>query len=223
MHRGVYLVGPLETPLSARGWRRRLPSATARVLSHDSAAGAVGACARCGTGRSTVTAPGRKTRAPAGHRACIAVAGLHSRRDIRRQAPSRSRPRPAPSWTSAPRSHTRELERATRKTPRCSGASQLHSLNEQFRALPDHRGAAALTQGHRSSTRRSPAREAERRLPRADPGRAATRAGGQTRTSTATRSTSCGAAQLLIVEVDGYAFHSSRSAFERDRRTDRNR
>jgi very-short-patch-repair endonuclease len=38
--------------------------------------------------------------------------------------------------------------------------------------------------------------------------------------SVASRSTSCWRAERLIVEVDGYAFHGGRAAFERDRRRD---
>ena len=36
----------------------------------------------------------------------------------------------------------------------------------------------------------------------------------------ATRSTSCGPTHRLIVEIDGFAFHSTRQAFERDRARD---
>jgi very-short-patch-repair endonuclease len=94
-----------------------------------------------------------------------------------------------------------------------------HSLNEQFSRYPTHRGTAAL----RHAIRADPAltrSEAERifleliraaRLP-APEGNVELR-GWEVDFIWPDRK--------LVVEIDGYAFHSSRSSFERDRRRDR--
>jgi very-short-patch-repair endonuclease len=93
-----------------------------------------------------------------------------------------------------------------------------HSLNEQFRRYPRHGGVRAL----RDAARPEPARtrsEAERRLleliraARLPEPRTNARAGGY-------EVDLLWPEAGLVVEVDGYAFHSTRSAFERDRRRD---
>ena len=92
------------------------------------------------------------------------------------------------------------------------------SLTEQFRRYPNHRGTAAL----RKAIQTEPAltrSEAERRLlelvrKAGLPDPELNARVGPWEVDLLWR------AERLIVEVDGYAFHSSRSAFERDRRRD---
>ena len=90
-----------------------------------------------------------------------------------------------------------------------------HSLHEQFRRYPAHRGTAALRRAvptHPSLTRS----EAERlfleliRAARLPEPRTNQRVAGH-------EVDFLWPTQRLIVEVDGFAFHSTRAAFERDR------
>jgi very-short-patch-repair endonuclease len=93
-----------------------------------------------------------------------------------------------------------------------------HSLNEQFQRYPHHRGTAAL----RNAIQTEPAltrSEAERRFLEL------VRAAGLPEPETNARVGRYEVDflwrdQRLIVEVDGYAFHSSRSSFEQDRHRD---
>ena len=93
-----------------------------------------------------------------------------------------------------------------------------HSLNEQFTRYPNHRGRPAL----REAIQTEPAltrSEAERRL--LELIRAARLPTPQTNDRIGRHEVDFLWPDLnLIVEVDGYAFHSSRAAFERDRRRD---
>lgn len=92
------------------------------------------------------------------------------------------------------------------------------SLNEQLSRYPTHRGTAALTKAIRTDPALTRS-EAERRfleLIRAArlPEPEANVNLGRYEVDFLWRN------EKLIVEVDGYAFHSSRSSFERDRRKD---
>jgi very-short-patch-repair endonuclease len=92
------------------------------------------------------------------------------------------------------------------------------SLDEQFSRYPTHRGAAAL----KESIHVEPAltrSEAERRL--LELIRAAKLPEPETNARLGPYEVDfLWRAQRLVAEVDGYAFHSTRRAFERDRRRD---
>ena len=111
----------------------------------------------------------------------------------------------------------RDLDRAVNEA-RVTKLVSDTSLNEQFSRYPHHRGKAAL----RQALRIEPAftrREAERRLlelirqARLPPPQTNQHVNGY-EVDFLWRD------QRLIVEVDSYAFHSSRAAFERDRLRD---
>jgi very-short-patch-repair endonuclease len=93
-----------------------------------------------------------------------------------------------------------------------------HSLNEQFSRYPRHRGVTSLKQ----ATTTQPAHtrsEAERRL--LELIRAARLPEPRTNARVGPYEVDfLWPEASLVVEVDGYAFHSTRSAFERDRRRD---
>jgi very-short-patch-repair endonuclease len=124
------------------------------------------------------------------------------------------------------RSPSRPLRRSTSPCPaeagstavRGSGFTAFDSLAEQFSRYPRHHGVAAL----REATRREPARtrsEAERRL--LELIRAARLPEPQTNARVGPYEADfLWPEARLVVEVDGYAFHSTRAAFERDRRRD---
>jgi very-short-patch-repair endonuclease len=214
MHRGVYLVGPLEAPLS-RAAGAVLAIGEGAVLSHHSAAAAWELLAPR-AGPIAVTLPARDARRRPGielHR----VSRLHST-DIRRH---RAVPVTSPARTLLDLGSTlpqRQLDRAVEEA-QVQRRVSLHSLDEQFARYPGHRGAAAL----RRAMKLDPAftrREAERRLLNLI--RAARLPAPQVNTTLDGYEVDfLWSAQRLVVETDGYAFHSSRSAFERDRRRDR--
>jgi very-short-patch-repair endonuclease len=210
LHRGVFLVGPLEAPLS-RAKAAVLAAGEGAVLSHLAAA-AVWEFLAPRPGPIDVTLPGRNARNRPGIR-LNRVTRLHPADITRRH----DLPVTSPARTV--------LDLATRLTPhhlaRAINEAQVqrrltpHSLNEQFKRYPNHRGTAAL----RAATTTDPAftrSEAERRL--LDLIRAARLP--QPRTNVRVRSHEVDflwSDQRLIVEVDGFAFHSTRAAFERDR------
>ena len=111
----------------------------------------------------------------------------------------------------------RDLDRAVNEARVTKLASDT-SLNEQFSRYPRHRGKAALKRAlqHEPAFTR---REAERRL--LELIRAARLP--EPRTNAHVNGYEVDMLwpdQRLIVEVDSYTFHSSRAAFERDRRRD---
>jgi very-short-patch-repair endonuclease len=210
LHRGVFLVGPLEAPRS-RAKAAVLAAGEGAVLSHLAAA-TLWEFLAARPGAIDVTLPGRNARTRPGVR-LHRVSRLHPADVTRRH----DLPVTSPGRTL--------LDLATRLTPhhlaRAINEAQVqrrltpHSLNEQFQRYPNHRGTAAL----RDATTTDPAftrSEAERRL--LDLIRAARLP--QPRTNIRVRGHEVDflwSAQRLIVEVDGYAFHSTRAAFERDR------
>jgi len=113
-------------------------------------------------------------------------------------------------------------EVSRRNLARAAEEAQVHrlvtaaSLNEQFRRYPRHRGTAALKEAARSEPKLTRS-EAERRL--LELIRAARLPPPETNARVAGYEVDfLWREQRLVVEVDGYAFHSSRSSFERDRR-----
>ena len=213
-HYGVYLAGPLDTPFT-HAMAAVLAYAPRGLLSHHSA-GVLWRICRPPFCRIHVTVAGDS--------------GVHSRNGVhahrcRDLDPADSTRHECIPVTSPARTlldlaahlPEKELARATEE-------AQVHhlvtddSLNEQFQRHPHHRGTAAL----RKAIRRDPAltrSEAERRFlelirsARIPEPRTNVRVGRY-------EVDFYWPAHDLIVEVDGYAFHSPRSAFERDRRRD---
>jgi very-short-patch-repair endonuclease len=213
-HHGVYLVGPLATPFT-RAMAAVLAFGDKAVLSHRAAAVLWGVC----------PLPIREI-----HVTVSTSSGIHSRDGIRAHRcrdlhpPDATRrdgvPVTSPARTLldlATQVSQRDLTRAADEA-RVHHLVADHSLNEQFRRYPHHRGTPALTQAIQTEPALTRS-EAERRL--LELIRAA-------RLTTAETNVRVGQhevdflwrEQRLVVEVDGYAFHSSRGAFERDRRRD---
>ena len=215
IHRGVYLVGPIHGPL-ARPMAATLALGDGAALSHGSAAGLW----ELGTALPdavTVTLVGRQVRSRDGIRV------HHARRlappDIARV---HGIPVTGPGRTL--------LDLAT-----CLGRRDLSRAVEQAEVLklvhggwldpllsrhPRHRGGAALRDVIRAADAPAMTRsEAERRL--LELGRAARLPAPEVNERLHGYEVDfLWRAPKLVVEIDGYAFHSSRSAFERDRRRD---
>ena len=110
-----------------------------------------------------------------------------------------------------------ELDRALNEA-RLRRRISAHSLKEQFSRYPRHRGIAALTQ----ATRAGPS------LTRSEAERLALDLIRRARLPTPATNVILHGYEVdlawreakVVVEIDGYAFHSSRHAFEHDRRRD---
>jgi very-short-patch-repair endonuclease len=212
-YRGVYLVGPLRTPLT-EPMAAVLALPTGALLSHDPAA-VLWALRPATREPMHVTVTARDARGPAGI-TVHSVKSLHpTDRTTRDGIPVTS---PARTLLDlATQVSAKHLSRATDEA-RVHHLVTDHSLNEQFQRYPHHRGTAAL----RNAIQTEPAltrSEAERRfleLTRAArlPAPETNARLGQYEVDFLWRE------QNLVVEVDGYAFHSSRSSFEQDRRRD---
>jgi len=212
MFRGVYLVGPLEAPHS-RAMAATLAAGAGALLSHYAAA--VLWCVRPPReGPIDVTVPGRKTRARPGiraHRSDLHQADMTRKDGIPVTSPARTLLDLATTATP------RDLARATEEA-QVRRLVSTHSLNEQSSRYPTHRGTAAL----RKVIRSDPAftrSEAERRM--IELIRAARLPTPETNVRIDGHEVDLVWREArLVVEIDGYAFHSSRSSFERDRRRD---
>jgi very-short-patch-repair endonuclease len=213
LHRGVYLVGPIEPPL-ARAMAATLACGDGALLSHYPAAVLWG-LRPAPAGTMHVTVAGRHRDGPAGvtvHR----VERLHPADATRRHgipvtAPARVLLDIAAHVTP------RELERATNEARTLRLVSD-HSLNAQFARYPRHRGGNALRAAESTEPRLTRS-EAERRL--LELIRAARLPEPETNVRLHGHEVDFHWPELdLVVEVDGYEFHSSRAAFERDRRRD---
>jgi very-short-patch-repair endonuclease len=161
-----------------------------------------------------VTAPGRGTRDREGirsHSDSIDPADATRRHGIPVTSPPRT------LLDVAVELAPRELDRAVDEA-RVRRLVTDRALAEQFARYPRHRGVAAL----KAATRLDPAftrSEAERRL--LELIRAARLPQPEANVRVAGHEVDLlWRAERLIVEVDGYAFHSSRRAFEQDRRRD---
>jgi very-short-patch-repair endonuclease len=210
-HRGVYLVGPLETPHTS-AMAATLATGPGALLSHYPAA------VLCGL-RPPAPGPMHVTLAHGAHsRPGITVhhVTLHpADATCRHGIPVTSVARTLLDLAATTTTH--ELERALNEA-HLQRRISTHALTEQFSRYPRHRGTAAL----REATRTEPTltrSEAERRaleLIRAArlPEPAANVMVEGFEVDLLWR------AQRLVVEIDGYAFHSSRRSFERDRRRD---
>ena len=213
VHRSVYVVGGVEPPL-ARAMAAVLALGKGALLSHHPSA-VLWDLRPLPVRDMHVTVVARDTRGPADvhvHR----IKQLHpsdatSRHGIPITSPARTLLDLA---TQAPQ---RDLDRAineARVTKLVSDAA----LAEQFTRYPHHRGKAAL----RRALQDEPAltrSEAERRL--LELIRQARLPEPQTNTLVHGHEVDFHwPAQRLIVEVHGYSYHSTRAAFERDRRRD---
>jgi very-short-patch-repair endonuclease len=211
-HRGAYLVGPLVTS-NSHAMAAVLALGGGALLSHDPAAGLWG-FRPARVGPIEVTVPARKTRGRDGirvHRSVLHPADITRHHGIPVTSPARTLLDLATQVTQ------RELDRATEEA-QVQRRVTPHSLTEQFKRYPRHRGTAALKRAIRADPKLTRS-EAERlalqlihaaRLP--EPETNARIGGWEVDLLWRT--------QRLIVEIDGYTFHSSRSAFERDRRKD---
>ena len=213
MYRGVYLVGPLQAPSSA-SMAAVLAYGAGALLSHHPAAVLWGLRPPpAQTMHVTVaTRDARSRRGITAHH----VATLHPSDATRRHgipvtSPARTLLDLATQLT--PRDLTRAVEEA-----RIHRLATDVSLTEQLERYPTHRGAAALKRAIPSEPALTRS-EAERRLlelvraARLPQPEANVRV-GRHEVDLLWRT------EELVVEVDGYAFHSSRAAFERDRRRD---
>jgi very-short-patch-repair endonuclease len=213
MFRGVYLVGPLERPAS-RAMAATLAVGDGGVLSHYAAA-ALWGLRSSWEGPIDVTVSGRKTRGRPGIR--VYRSHLHPHDVTRRD----NIPVTSPARTLLDLAATlpqRDLDRTTEEA-QVQRRVTTHSLNEQFKRYPHHRGTAALRKAIRSDPALTRS-EAERRL--LELIRAARLPKPEANAQLHGHEVDfLWHEQRLIVEVDGYAFHSSRSSFERDRRRDR--
>jgi very-short-patch-repair endonuclease len=212
-HRGVYLVGPLRTPRT-EPMAAVLALGVGALLSHYPAAVLWGLRPPAPSPMA-VTLIGRDARGSDeidAHR----VTELHpADRTTRERIPVTS---PARTLLDlATRVPQRDLDRAADEA-RVHHLVTDDSLNQQFKRYPHHRGIAALTRAIRNEPALTRS-EAERRL--LELIRAARLAGPKTNARVAGHEVDfLWREHTLIVEVDGYAFHSSRSSFERDRRRD---
>lgn len=213
MHRGVYLVGPLRTPLT-EPMAAVLALGDGALLSHWPAA-VLWDLRRPAGGPMHVTVSGRDARGPAEimvHR----VKDLHpadrtSRHGIPVTSPART------LLDLASHVSARDLNRATDEARVHHLVTDL-TLNEQFQRYPHHRGIAALTNAIQNDPKLTRS-EAERRF--LELIRAARLPEPETNARVhAYEVDFLWRDQRLIVEVDGYAFHSTRRSFERDRRRD---
>lgn len=213
LHRGVYLVGALEGP-----WSRAMAAVLAyepdALLSHQPA-GVLSGFRPPPTGAIHVTVVGRDARGRDGIHAHT-ITRLHPadathRLGIPVTSPARTLLDLAATLTQ------RDLSRAIDEG-RVLRLVTDHSLNEQLSRYPAHRGTRALKLATTPEPKLTRS-EAERRLLEL------VRAAGLPEPKTNARLAGhevdfLWPAHRLVVEVDGYTFHSKRSSFERDRRRD---
>ena len=213
LHRGVYLVGPLETE-HTRLMAATLAAGPGALISHYPAA-VLWEWRPPAEGPVDVTIPGRKARHRDGIR--IHTATLHPQDITRRHhipVTSAARTLLDLAATTTPN----ELDRALNEA-RLQHRVSSHSLNEQFSRYPHHRGTAALRE----------AIPQEPKLTRSEAERLMLDLIRKARLPTPEANVRIGGYEVdlvwrearLIAEIDGYAFHSSRRSFERDRRKDR--
>jgi very-short-patch-repair endonuclease len=213
LHRGVYLVGPLESPLS-RPMAAVLATGPGAALSHGAAA-AVWEIRSQPVGVIDVLVVRRDVRSREGirvHRLSeFDERDLSSRHGVPLTTPARTLLDLATILARA------DLGRAVEQAElrRMTNYEQLTTLLTRSRS---HRGAArleAVLDPGRQFTRS----EAERRLLRLVKAAGLPTPGANTRVA-GYEVDFLWPGERLVVEVDGYAFHSTRAAFERDRARD---
>jgi len=221
LHRGVYVLGSLQGPLEpdrAREMAAVLASGAGAVLSHRSAAWLWGVLPRPGPAAPVdVTVPARsRTRRP----------GIQIHRSLGLSPHDTTRVDGVPVTTPVRTLRdlslvvgARDLDRAAARLERRGliGSTELEALPARHRGRPGARLLrAALPCGEGPALTRSTAEERfldlvrSGRLPRP-------------RTNVVVRGHEVDflwPVEKLVVEVDGFAFHSSRRSFENDRRRD---
>lgn len=216
LHRGVYAVGHVALAPHAREVAALLACGPTAVLSHGSAA-ALWGVAPAGPGPIEVTAPGRNCRAHAGIRSHRAIPLADE--DVRRR---RRLPVTAPARTLldlAGRLDAAALERAFDEAlvQRLANRNEIKALLRRsrhragvpaLRALLDRLDEPRLTRSEAERRLLALVKSAQLPSPRTN-----VRVGRY-------EVDALWSGERLVVEVDGYAFHSSRSAFERDRARD---
>jgi very-short-patch-repair endonuclease len=212
LHRGVYLIGPLEAEYS-RAMAATLAAGSGALLSHYPAAVLWGLRPpRQGPMHVTIADGDRRSRA-----------GIRIHRSILH--PHDATRRHGIPVTSAARTLLDLAATATaRETDRAANEAHVldlvstRSLNEQFSRYPWHRGTAALKEAHRTEPQLTRS-EAERRM--LDLIRKAGLPTPEVNVQLHGYEVDfLWREQRLVLEVDGYAFHSSRRSFELDRRRD---
>ena len=212
-HRGVYLVGPLETPFSD-AMAAVLAYGEGALLSHAAAA-VLWDLGPPPVRELHVTVAGRDVRSRDRIRA-HSVAHLHPADSTRHHGIPTTEPARTLLDLAATAS-PRELDRAVNEARILHRVSD-HSLDEQFDRYPAHRGTRALRQAIHTEPKLTRS-EAEQRL--LELIRAARLPEPETNVRVGPHEVDFfWRQQSLVVEVDGYAFHSSRTAFKRDRRRD---
>jgi very-short-patch-repair endonuclease len=207
LHRGVYLVGPLESPHSR---------AMAAVLATDGLVSSYPAAVLWDwrpprEGPMHVIAAGRSRAGIIVHHTALDPRDITRRHGI----PVTSAARTILDLAATER--TAELERALNEAGLQRRVSP-RSLNEQFSRYPHHRGTAALRK----------AIETEPRLTRSDLERIALGLIRRARLPEPETNVRVEGHEVdllwrdhgVIVEIDSWAFHSMRSSFEQDRRRD---
>ena len=212
LYRGVYLVGPLESPHSL-ATAAVLAAGPGAVVSHYPAA-VVWRVRPPREGPIDVTIPGRKARSRQGltlHRTAVHPRDITRRHGIPVTSPART------LLDLAATEPTTELDRAINEARILRLVSD-PSLHAQLSRYPRHRGTAALrraTQAEKGFTRSKAERMTlalckKARLP--TPEKNAKVEGYEADLVWRT--------ERLIAEFDSWTFHSMRSSFEEDRRRD---
>jgi very-short-patch-repair endonuclease len=205
-HRGVYVVGPVEGPL-ARASAALLAAGPSAVLSHRTAAELWELLpAVPGPVHVTITERGPRSR----QGIAVHTATTLPQSEVRRR---HQLPLTSPERTLLDLAAASDLRTLQRALEHARPSERLHQTIERHRGAP---GTAALHAMLDAPFTRS---EAERRLLQL------VRAAGLPPPLTNVRIgrfevDAVWEAPRLIVEVDGYAFHASRGAFERDRARD---
>ena len=214
LHRGVYLVGPNHTSLTSP-MAAVLACGPTAVLSHHAAA-ALHGIAPERTGAIDVTVPSGRPESRPGvrvHRTRhLASADVTEERGIRVTTVART------LVDLAGELPARELRRAVEEAQIQRKLDHL-SLGEAVDQARGRRGVAALRAAVQTAEPKLTRSEAERRLLRL------VEAAYLPRPATNVRLgryevDALWHGERLVVEVDGFAFHSTRAAFERDRRRD---
>ena len=210
LHRGVYLVGPVEAEHALA--MAAVLAVPGSVLSHYPAA-VLHAMrpAREGPMHVTTGRAARKRSDLIIHRNTLDPNDITRRNGIPVTSPART------LLDLAATEPTPELDRALNQA-RIARLVSDPSLNEQFSRYPHHRGTAALRKAIRADvgfTRSEAERRAVDLIRRAGlPSPETNQRVEGYEVDLVWRN------QRLIVEIDGYAFHSMRRSFEEDRRRD---
>jgi len=211
IHRGVYALGHAPEAPRDRAYAAVLACAPNGVLSHGSAASLWGIYDRWWTPFEVIVETARRRPGIRVHRAALAKADVRRHLGIRVTSPART------IFDIAPRLTDKALTRAVNEL-RIERLLKLEQLAELAARLPRHRGASRvkpLIETPRGPTRseledRFAAFAARFDLP---PFEFNARVAGY-------EVDVLFPAQRVIVELDGFEFHGTRQAFEKDRERD---